>query len=399
MDSKNGAPADPYSFLADGGELGKLTRSFNWAETSVGAVDQWPQSLRSIVSIILPSKFPMFLWWGDDMVQFYNDAYRPSLGDNGKHPKALGQKAVDCWPEIWPVIFPLIQQVLKGDSVWREDQLIPIYRNGRLEDVYWTFSYSPVRDDNGKINGVLVICHETTEKVIASKKLLESERTLKKMILHAPVAMCIFRGQSFVVETANQKMLEFWDRTEEDVINKPIFEGVPAAKGQGFEQILKNVYTSGEVYSASELKIHLFRNGKLEDVYVNFIYQPIREGDGSISGILAVAIEVTKEIKSLHRVELAEERARLAINSAAIGTFDLDLENGKLVTSKRYDEIFGFPESKNHMDYVELIHPEDKEIRDKAFEVLRKTGRLQFEARIILKDKSVTMDKCGRRYA
>jgi PAS domain S-box-containing protein len=389
VDSKKGSVLDPYSFLEDGGELGKRTRSFNWAQTSVGAVDAWPQSLLSLVSIILSSKFPMFLWWGDDLVQFYNDAYRPSLGIEGKHPKALGQKGYDCWPEIWSVIYPLMQRVLAGESVWSEDQLIPIYRNGHLEDVYWTFSYSPVRDDNGKINGVLVICNETTEKVIASKKLAESERTLKNMILHAPVAMCILQGESFVVETANKKMLELWGRSQEQVMKKPLFVGVPAASGQGFEQILKNVFTTGKTYSASELKIHLIRNGKMEDVYVNFIYQALKEGNDSIYGVLAVAVEVTKEIEARQRIELAEQRARLAINAAAIGTFDLDLQTGKVVTSKRYDEIFGFPDSRAHTEYVALIHPDDKEIRDKAFEVVRQTGRLQFESRIIRKDKSV----------
>ncbi len=90
-----------YPFLKGGGELGMLTRNFDWSKTAVGSPDTWSQSLRLTVSMILKSKFPMFLFWGDDLVQFYNDAYRPSLGNNGKHPKALGQKGKECWPEIW----------------------------------------------------------------------------------------------------------------------------------------------------------------------------------------------------------------------------------------------------------------------------------------------------------
>jgi hypothetical protein len=98
----------------------------------------------------------MFLWWGEELIQFYNDAYRPSLGNKGKHPKALGQKVVDSWPEIWDIIYPLIHQVLTtGKATWSEDQLVPIYRNGSIEDVYWTFGYSPVRGDTDKIEGVL----------------------------------------------------------------------------------------------------------------------------------------------------------------------------------------------------------------------------------------------------
>ena len=125
----------------------------------------WPQSLRTTVSILLNSRFPMFLFWGPDLIQFYNDAYRPSLGEGGKHPTALGQKAVDCWPEIWEDIQPMLQQVLAGgEATWSEDQLLPFSRNGQIEDIYWTFSYSPVRNDAGEIGGVLTVCQETTRK-------------------------------------------------------------------------------------------------------------------------------------------------------------------------------------------------------------------------------------------
>ena len=97
---------DYYHFLQGGGEMGERTRNFNWANTSVGSPDTWPQSLKTTVGILLTAKFPMFLWWGEDLIQFYNDAYRPSLGNNGKHPSALGAKGNETWPEIWPVIYP-----------------------------------------------------------------------------------------------------------------------------------------------------------------------------------------------------------------------------------------------------------------------------------------------------
>ena len=106
--------SDPnLNFLSGGGEMGEFTRNYNWSSTPVGSPEQWPQSLKTIVSTILRCKFPMFLWWGKDLIQFYNDAYRPSMGNNGKHPEALGAKGADTWPEIWPVIYPLIQQVLQ----------------------------------------------------------------------------------------------------------------------------------------------------------------------------------------------------------------------------------------------------------------------------------------------
>ncbi len=167
--------------------MGHLTREFDWSGTVIGSPDTWSQSLLTTVSIILNSRFPMFLWWGPDLIQFYNDAYRPSFGNEGKHPKALGQRGEDCWPEIWPVIKPLIDQVLTtGEPTWSEDQLIPIYRNNRLEDVYWTFGYSAVNDETGKPAGVLVICNETTNNVLARQQLEKSEELFRFMLNSIP---------------------------------------------------------------------------------------------------------------------------------------------------------------------------------------------------------------------
>lgn len=170
-------------FLAGGGEMGELTRQKDWSKTPVGPPETWPQSLRTTLSIILNSKFPMFLWWGPELTCFYNDAYRPSLGENGKHPSILGQRAEDAWPEIWSIIKPLINQVLAGgEATWSENQLIPIYRNGTLEDVYWTFSYSPVKDEMDKVTGVLVTCSETTPQVVERAKAQENQQKLNMVI-------------------------------------------------------------------------------------------------------------------------------------------------------------------------------------------------------------------------
>ena len=108
--------------------MADLTRTFDWGQTSVGPIDRWPEVLVNAVNTLLNSRHPMFLWWGEDLVQFYNDAYRPSLG-GGKHPIALGQKGKDCWPEIWPIILPQIEAVMtKGEASWHENQLVPIIR-------------------------------------------------------------------------------------------------------------------------------------------------------------------------------------------------------------------------------------------------------------------------------
>src|ERR1700722_14307023 len=139
-------PGKPLSLVHGSGEMADRTRDFDWSRTPIGPIERWPEALLITVNTMLGSRHPMFLWWGEDLIQFYNDGYRPSIRED-KHPRALGQRGRDCWPEIWSVIGPQIEAVMtRGEASWHENHLVPIFRNGRLEDVYWTYGYSPVRD-------------------------------------------------------------------------------------------------------------------------------------------------------------------------------------------------------------------------------------------------------------
>ena len=306
-----------HSFLTGGGEMGELIRTKDWSKTSLGTFDNWPQSLRTTLSIILNSKFPMFLWWGQELTCFYNDAYRPSLGNDGKHPSILGNKGEDSWKEIWPIIHPLLKQVQEGEgATWSENQLIPFFRNGKIEDIYWTFSYSPIYDESGSIAGIMTICTETTASVIAFKKLEESNAQFFKNIMQAPVAMCIFKGKNHVLEIANKFMLELIGKELEEVINKPMFDGMPEVKNQGLEEVIDAVYSTGVKFVATERLIKLPRNGKLEDAYISFVYEALKENDGSISGIIAVATDVTEQVLSRKKVKDSEQKVRAIVENA-----------------------------------------------------------------------------------
>ncbi|KIC95911.1 PAS domain-containing sensor histidine kinase [Flavihumibacter solisilvae] len=322
------------SFLEGGGEMGALTRAYDWASTSVGPVDQWPETLKATVGIILRSNFPMFLWWGDNMIQFYNDAYRPSLGNEGKHPTALGQDAVDCWPEIWDIIYPLIMKVkTNNESVYFEDMLVPIYRNGQIEDVYWTFSYSAVIGETGNIDGVLVVCNETTETVNsrtliekAQKRIQQSESNLRSIILQAPVAMCILKGSDHIVEIANDRILRLWGKPKEKMIGYPVFNELTEARYEGFEALLDKVLETGETYSAYGAPVTLYNEGQPQLVYIHFVYEPFRGEDGSITGVMVVAIDVTLEITAWKKLEESENKARNLIENAP---FPMGLYEGR----------------------------------------------------------------------
>ncbi|MEO7426520.1 MAG: response regulator [Fibrobacteria bacterium] len=157
--------------LTGGGEMGDLMRSIDWSRNPLGPIENWPQSLRTTLSILLTSKHPIFLWWGKDLIQFYNEGYRPILGET-KHPLAMGQRGRECWSEIWDVIAPMIEAVMeRGESTFIEDGLLVLNRNGFLEECYFTYAYSPIRDESGGVGGVFVACTENTKRVLNDRRL------------------------------------------------------------------------------------------------------------------------------------------------------------------------------------------------------------------------------------
>jgi PAS domain S-box-containing protein len=167
-------------FLAGGGEMGALTRGYDWSATSIGPVDTWPQSLRTAVRILLNTNHPMFIWWGPELIQFYNDAYRQTMGPE-RHPSALGQRGRDCWAEIWHIIGPQIEQVMSGGgATWHQNQLVPVTRHGKLEQVYWTYGFSPIDEADG-VGGVLVVCRDVTKEHLAAEVLREREAELARV--------------------------------------------------------------------------------------------------------------------------------------------------------------------------------------------------------------------------
>lgn len=340
-----------HPFLRGGGEMGKLTREYDWSKTAIGSPDQWPQSLSTTVGILLNSRFPMFLWWGDELIQFYNDAYRPSMGNDGKHPAALGQRGEECWPEIWPVIKPLIDQVRAGgESTWAEDQLIPIYRNGQMEDVYWTFSYSPVRDEAGAIKGLLVVCSETTHKVITLNQLGESERQLRFAMEAAELGAWDLNPVTNKVN-ANERLrewfgidphVEFQLQFALDVIHEQDKEFVTKQIARALE------YDSGGTYDIEYTIVHpvtkepriVRAKGK---AWFNEHKVPYRF-NGTLQDVTAQAIAIRKLADSEARFRTIVEQAPVAIALLAGKEMIVETVNAQILDAWGRDRsVLGLP--------------------------------------------------------
>ncbi|MNQ34702.1 Phytochrome-like protein cph1 [compost metagenome] len=304
-----------HYFLAGGGAMGELIRAKDWSKTSLGDPSTWPQSLCTMVAVMLENPFGMYIAWGDNYTQLYNDGYRPILGST-KHPDALGISTRQTFSEIWDIIGPMFDGVMEGKPIGFPDFMLPLNRNGFVEECYFDFSYSPIRKEDGTVGGVLVTVIETTEKKRATDALKESNARFINNIMQAPVAMCVFRGKEHIVEIANEQMIQLWGTTAEKVLNKPIFEGLPEAKDQGLENLINRVYSTGEKFIANERPVQLPRNGKIETLYLNFVYDALKESDGTISGVVAIAIDVTTQVLSRERVEEGEQKVRQLVENA-----------------------------------------------------------------------------------
>ena len=150
----------------------------DWAATSLGPVHNWSVSLKAVIRTALSSRQPMSFWWGEDLLQFHNDSYAPMLGNRVDH--SIGRPFREVWPDVWDAVYPFIQMALSGEGTWQENMPLVMTRHGYEEQTYWTFSYSPLYDDDGRVAGLLNTVTETTQAVADRKALEEAYRDAQK---------------------------------------------------------------------------------------------------------------------------------------------------------------------------------------------------------------------------
>ena len=313
------------ALFAGPGEMRELCRAVDWSGTPLGPVSGWPISLRTTVANILASRFPMFLWWGPELIQIYNDAYRPSFGPGERHVRALGARGREFWTEIWHLVGAEVEQVMAGGpATWHEDQLVPIERNGHIEDVWWTYSYGPAFDDEGRVNGVLVVCQETTGRVQMDRELqavskqVEVERArLSDVFQQSPSFIAVLRGPPYVFEMVNEAYYQLVGHRE--LLGRPVFEALPEARGQGFEKLLDGVVSTGVPFVGQSSPIMLARTAGAppEERLLDFVYLPLVGGDGSRIGVIAHGVDVTEHVRARQESEHARAEAEAANRSKA----------------------------------------------------------------------------------
>src|SRR3954468_6902484 len=351
---------DGLAFLAGGGEMGERIRRFDWESSPLGGPEAWPQALKTAVGLLLSSKFPMFVAWGPELRFLYNDAYAEILG--AKHPHALGHAFEDIWAEIWDDVGPLARRALAGESTYFENLPLLMTRKGYEEQTWFTFSYSPLRGDTGEAEGMFCVCTETTAQVLAERERVGEAERLRQLFDRSPGFMAVVRGPDHVFEMANESYRKLVGKR--DLIGKPVREAVPEVEGQGLFELLDKVYRSGEAFSGRSVAIRLQRerDGPREERLLDFVFQPIFDAQGAVTGIFADGYDVTERHLAELAVRESEERFRLIADSAPVPMWVTRTDRTRSFVNRAYVEFLGISyEDAVNFDWRSVIHPDDAE--------------------------------------
>jgi PAS domain S-box-containing protein len=323
------------------------------------------------------------------IVEMANDTYLRLL--DKKEAEFIGNPLFASLPEIEESVHSLLDNVLNSGVPYHGNEVaIPVNRYGKQDISYFDFLYHPLKEEDGKISGVIAIVTEVTEKVEARKKVEDSEKRYNLMLMQSPFAFLILKGKDMVVHLANDSMKEILGKGY-DIEAKPLLEVIPEIKGQAFPALLDNVYHTGVPFSANEMLARLTRNGKMEDVYFNYVYQPYYETDDTISGVTVIAYDVTSSVVANKKIEESKQKLDIVIDASELGTYELNLLTDEITCSDKYLEIFGFTEgiAPTHEQLINSLHPAEMQTRNKAFRDGLVSGTLFYQAKILWDDKTI----------
>src|SRR5690606_35164934 len=365
-------------FLRDGGYMARRLVEHDWTGHPLGPPERWPTELKTSLSMMLGSRFAMCVSWGPDLLLFYNDAYIPVLGE--KEPGALGRPIREVWHELWDDIRDMAGTAMSGTATWVEDMHLRMERNGSPEDTWWTFTYSPVRRGDGQVVAMLCITHETTRRVLTEQRLSGERSRLARMFDQAPVFMAMLRGPEHCFEFANAAYLELVGR--EHIIGIPVLEALPEAGRQGWVDVLDRVYRGGlpHVEQDAYYVVEPGDGQPPQPHYLDFVFQPFVDPDGSTGGIFVVGMDNTArtlneralrqreaELEQLNQdleqrvAEQAQERSLTwLVTPDMLGVMNRD---GRMErTNPAWERVLGWtPAELAARATRELLHPDDVE--------------------------------------
>ena len=392
------------AFLIEGGETGALLRAFDWSASPLGRPASWPQALKTLVGVMLGSQQPMLIVWGPDYVTLYNDGYAAMCG--ARHPACLGGSFRDLWHDIWDQVEPILARAYAGEATHMDGIALIMHRNGYPEETFFSFGYTPVRDESGQVAGMFCACAETTGLLRAEREASAERRRLEQLFAQAPSFMAVLRGPEHRFELANPAYLRLVGNRP--VIGLTVAEALPDAVPQGYLDLLDTVYRNGEAFTAtaSKLILRAGANGPETERYLDFVYQPIFGDSGSVTGIFVEGVDVTDralaeialrrneaELRSLNanlerQVILRSHERGLTwqVSPDLLGVFHPDGYFERV--NPAWEVVLGWTESEiSGRSVLDLIHPDDGARTAETIAALgRNTPVFGFESRYRTRD-------------
>ena len=347
--------------LTGDGELARLIAAFDWASTSLGPLGHWPETVKSIVAMMLNSPLPMVTLWGEPGVMIYNDAYSGFAG--GRHPRLLGSEVRDGWPEVADFNDNVIRTVFRdGRTLSYKDQELTLDRGNGPSQVWMNLDYSPIIGQDGVPIGVIAIVVETTEKVAADQQLRDERLRLQQMYEQAPSFMAMLEGPEHRYTLVNQAYQQLIGHR--DVLGKTVADALPDAVDQGYLRILDDVFVSGQAFRTSGARFDLQApdGGAAQTRFVDFVFQPISDASGKVTGIFVDGIDVTERIVAQEAIRASEAQFRTFAQAMPNHVWTAPPDGLLDWFNERISEYSGRePQELLGPRWVEIVHPEDRD--------------------------------------
>ena len=301
-------PANPVN-----PDTARLLAETDWAASPLGPAAAWPAELRTLAQLMVHSSSPQHIVWGPDEILLYNDGYIPVLGD--RHPAAFGRRFRDVWPDIWDGVEPIVRRTYAGESSSFENHPWLLDRGDHKQQVWISFAYTPVFNADRRVLGFHCTFHETTATVLAEKARLQELERLRAMFEQAPGFIALLTGPSHMFTLANRAYRRLVGGRE--LIGRAVSDAFPEATGQGFVTLLDRVYATGEPYVGSRVPLDLEdADGGSDRRYIDFVYQPMRDADGRVTGIFVEGSDVTAHVCAEEELRAITESIAAAARSA-----------------------------------------------------------------------------------
>ncbi len=370
-------------FLEGGGEMGELIRATNWEETPLGNPAYWPPSLRTIVAVMLNNPFGMYIAWGREYIQLYNDGYRPILGLT-KHPRALGISTKDTFAEIWHIIEDMFNGVMKGKAVGFPNFMLPLNRNNFIEECYFDFSYSPIKKEDGSVGGVLVTVIETTAKKRTENELKESELRFRTMADNIPNLAWMSNADGWIF-WYNKRWYEYTGTVPEQM------------EGWGWQSVhdpneLPRVLAKWKESIASGKPFEMvFPLKRADGIFRQFLTRvlPVHDEEGNLKQWFGSNTDISDRIKAEQEIKESEQRFKTMAEGANVLIAMSDETSNAVYFNKSWTDFTGRSmEELINFGWTDLIHDQDREAFLKLYlDAFSKQMPWEGEFRVLDKDR------------